>query len=113
MIGGSSASTPGDGVDVELRRVATRLAALGPARLARPAEDAGAPADRVRPVLQDLADLAADLEGEPCRLVPVLAPHALADQLVVLVRDLLSAAGDDETVLDDVHARLVDLRRSL
>ena len=113
MIGGSSAVSPREAVDVELGRVATRLATLGPARLARRGEDGASPADRVRPVLQELADRAADLEGRPRIPVPVLAPHALADQLVVLVRDVLAAAGDDESVLDDVHGRLVGVRRAL
>jgi hypothetical protein len=116
MIGGISAPGAGsqpDDVQLEVRRVATRLAALGPARLTRAAEDGATPADRVRPVLQDLADRAADLEGEPRRSVPVLAPHALADQLVVLVGDLLAAAGEDAAVLEHVHRRLVDLRRAM
>ena len=113
MIGGRSDVSPREAVDVELGRLATRLATLGPARLARPAQDGVSRADRVRPVLQELADRAADLEGRPRRPVPVLAPHALADQLVVLVRDVLVAAGDDQTVLDDVHGRLVGLRRAL
>jgi hypothetical protein len=56
------------------------------------------------------------LEGRPRRAVPQLALHALGDQLVVLTRDVLAAAGQDEqgrALVDDVHQRLVALRRSL
>jgi hypothetical protein len=102
-----------DDVRLELRRVATRLGALGPARLERAGADGVTPADRVRPVLQELADAAADAEGRSRRPVPRLAPHALADQLVVLVQDVLAAPGADETVLAAAHDRLVTLRRLL
>jgi hypothetical protein len=102
-----------EGVELELRRVTGRLAALGPARLARPVEDGPVPAARVRPVLQDLADEAARLEGRAARPVPELAPHALGDQLVVLTHDVLAASGDDEAVVDGLHDRLVALRRAL
>jgi hypothetical protein len=67
----------------------------------------------VRPVLQALADEAARLEGRAPRPVPELEPHALGDQLVVLTRDVLAAAGDDDAVVDAVHGRLVALRRAL
>ncbi|UER55086.1 hypothetical protein HJG43_11680 [Kineosporiaceae bacterium SCSIO 59966] len=70
-------------------------------------------ADRVRPVLQWAADTAAVREGRPRRVVPVLGEHALGDQLVVLVGDLLAAAGDDEAVVEQLHDRLVALRRGL
>jgi hypothetical protein len=97
--------------------VTSRIAALGPARLARPAvRDGVPPVERVRPVLQHLADVAAQAEGRGPRAVPELEPHAVADQLVVLVRDVLAAtagAGDRDAVLDDVHGRLVQLRRVL
>jgi len=43
----------------------------------------------------------------------VLAPHGLGDQLTVLVKDLLTAAGADANERADVHARLVALRRAL
>lgn len=100
-------------VDLELRRVGTRLAGLGPARLDRAGADGVSPAQRVRPVLQALADTAADREGRPRRAVPQLAPHALGDQLVVLVRDVLAVGQDDGEVLEDLRDRLVALRRSL
>ena len=109
---GSSPPPSREDAEKELWRVTTRLAGLGPARLTRPDEDGVAPQDRVRPVLQALADAAADAEGRPRRDVPVLGAHALGDQLVVLVRDLL-AATDDEAAVEELHDRLVTLRREL
>ncbi len=127
---------------MELDRVLTRLATLGPARLSRattpgpgpvggpgPAPDAAgpqpvSPADLVRPLLQHLADLAADAQGRRRRAVPVLADRAVADQLAVLASDVLGLAEPAEgpggpppppgaVDLDDVIARLVALRRAL
>lgn len=127
---------------MELDRVLTRLATLGPARLSRaatpgpgpvggprPAPDAAAPqpvspADLVRPLLQHLADLAADARGCRRRTVPVLADRAVADQLAVLAADVLDLAEPAEgpggsppppgaVDLDDVIARLGALRRGL
>jgi hypothetical protein len=87
---------------------------LGPERLARPGEDGATPAGRVRPLLQHLADAAADAAGRDRRPVPVLADRALPDQLVVLVADLLAdLPDDDQAAVADVHHRLVALRRSL
>jgi hypothetical protein len=45
----------------------------------------------VREVLQRLADLAADAEDRPAVVVPELGLHALADQLQVLVADVVAA----------------------
>lgn len=95
----------------ELDRVADRLDALGTERLERPGAGGLTVAGRVRPVLQSLADIAADGEGEPRRRVPVLAAHALADQLRVLARDALRAA--DEPGRETVRRRLAELRRAL
>lgn len=103
---------PRERAERELGRVLTRLAALGPSRLSRPAGGGGpAPADVVRPVLQEVADTAAALEGRTPRVVPVLAERALGDQLAVLGRDLL-AVGDD-AALESAAARLEALRRAL
>lgn len=85
----------------ELRRVVARLATLG----------TRAPADVVRPELQHLADVAADAEGRGRLLVPELAPHALGDQLTVLVRDALAVVEPDAAA--DIGRRLAVLRRSL
>jgi len=105
-------TSPRERAERELGRVLTRLAALGPTRLSRPADGGGpAPADVVRPALQELADAAAALEGRAPRAVPVLAERALGDQLAVLGRDLLSVG--DDAALERAAARLEDLRRSL
>lgn len=105
-------TSPRERAERELGRVLTRLAALGPSRLSRPpAEGAPAPAELVRPVLQDLADAAAALEGQPPRVVPVLADRALGDQLAVLGRDLLAV--DDDAALDRTASQLESLRRAL
>lgn len=65
----------------------------------------------IRTALQQLADLAADAEQRPRRPVPELGPHALADQLVVLGRDV--AVFCDEPALADAQELLVALRRRL
>lgn len=120
----------------------TRLATLGPARLSRgatpgPGPVGGqrsapggsepapvSPADLVRPLLQHLADLAADAQGRRRRAVPVLADRAVGDQLAVLAAEVLDPAepggaggappvplaGDQ---LDDLASRLAALRRAL
>jgi hypothetical protein len=104
----------------EIERVADRLRVLGPRLAARLAarrttrepvaagpDDLGGPDDlvgstepvdaraiatieQIRDVLQRLADLAADAEGRRRRPVPALAPHGLADQVLVLGHDLLA-----------------------
>jgi hypothetical protein len=93
----------------ELRRVVERLAGLGPQRVGRAGADGVAPSARVRAVLALLAAQAADLRGDDHRTVPVLRPHALGDQLTVLVHEALEAGVDPSSVT----ARLTDLRRAL
>jgi hypothetical protein len=113
----------------EIERVADRLRVLGPRLAARASarSRAGAPAadsgqdsvaaqdartlEQIRDTLQVLADLAADAEGRPHRPVPELAPHGLADQVLVLGHDLLAApdSGRQASGL----AVLADLRRAL
>ena len=93
----------------ELRRVVERLAALGPQRVTRPAPDAGTPADLVRAELRALAVEAAALRGDDHREVPELKPHALGDQLAVLVHEALAAGVHP----DRLTARLARLRRAL
>ena len=106
-------TTPTGRVGRELDRVLTRLAALGPARSARPGPDGVTPADRVRPLLQHLADAAADAEGRARRRVPQLGAHALGDQLAVLAADLLAAVPADGPELAAVADELTALRRAL
>lgn len=68
-----------------------------------------APSARVGEVLDLLAAQAAELRGDGHREVPVLRPHALGDQLVVLVREALDAGADPSAV--GLH--LAELRRAL
>lgn len=63
----------------------------------------------MRAVLDLLAAQAADLRGDDHREVPVLRPHALGDQLTVLVHEALDAGADPAAVTE----RLADLRRAL
>jgi hypothetical protein len=93
----------------ELRRVVERLAGLSPQRLSRPGGDGRSPADLVSAELDALAVEAADLREDEHRDVPRLRPHALGDQLSVLVREALAAG----VPAGEVATRLVRLRRSL
>lgn len=70
--------------------------------------------DGVRDVVQRLADLAADLEGEPRRAVPRLeGDPSLADQLAVVADDLAraAAASGRADVLAGARAELARVRR--
>jgi hypothetical protein len=82
---------------VALRAVAGRLAARldrwAPASWAARTASGKSRADVVHDVVQRLADLTADLEGQPHRPVPRLDNDlALSDQLRVMVADLLLSA---------------------
>ncbi|MEZ0164591.1 hypothetical protein AB2L27_07420 [Kineococcus sp. LSe6-4] len=89
-----------------------RIRGLPLARLdrARPGEELSA-ADVVRAAAQDLADLAADAEGQPRRPVPRLATHGLGDQLAVLGADVLRHG--DAAALAAAHEVLTTVRRAL
>jgi hypothetical protein len=75
----------------QLERLSDRLRVIGPRLGARDGAEAATALAAIRAALQQLADLAADADGEPRRPVPELAPHALADQALVLGTDLLGA----------------------
>lgn len=63
----------------------------------------------MRSSLQQLADLAADLSGEPHRPVPDAGAVALVDQLIVLTAEARSAGVPEEvldSLLDDLSGRL-------
>jgi hypothetical protein len=92
-------------------RLADRLRMLGPRWAARSNAADEQPAAAVRRALQQLADLGAHAEGEPRRTVPDIGLHALADQLLVLARDV-TAYGDAAT-LDDAGRTLAELRAAL
>ena len=81
-----------DRLERDAERAADRLRVVGPRMAARTGPQAQALLDAVRADLQRLADLAADAEGRPRRAVPVLAAHALADQVLVLAHDVAVAA---------------------
>jgi hypothetical protein len=62
-------------------------------------------------VVQRLADLGADVDGRERRRVPRLADPVLADQLAVVVDDLIRGA--DPAALATVAAELTALRAAL
>jgi hypothetical protein len=73
----------------------------------------GSRGDEVHALVQRLAELAADAEGEPRRAVPRLTPDtALPDQLTVLATDLLAANPDDE-VLERATAEITATAQTL
>jgi hypothetical protein len=80
----------------------------------RAASDAGDPGGRAAvtaAAVQRIADLGADAERRPRRPVPRLADTALADQLAVVVDDVLRAG--DPAAVRDLAAELTALRRRL
>lgn len=105
-----------DRLERDAERAADRLRVVGPRMAARTGPEAQALLEAVRADLQRLADLAADAEERPRRAVPVLAAHALADQVLVLAHDVAVAApgtpaGDAATeaavaVVADLKARI-------
>jgi hypothetical protein len=62
-------------------------------------------------VLQRLADAGADAEGQPRRPVPRLADVSLADQLTVVVEDILRTG--DPAALHTAGTELAALRGAL
>jgi hypothetical protein len=98
-------------LDRELGRVVGRLRGLSLERLQRPDDQGVTAAGRTHECAQHLADLAADAQARSRRPVPVLAPHAVADQLAVTAHDVL-AEGDDAAVAAAAQA-LTALRRAL
>jgi hypothetical protein len=77
-------------------------------RWAQPAGSAGTRGDLTHGLVQRIADLAADAEGQPRRPVPRLAADAaLTDQLRVVAADLLAADPPEAVTAaaaDDVRA---------
>jgi hypothetical protein len=76
-----------------------------------PAVGGGTRGDAAARSVQRLADLAADVEGRPRRPVPRLAGTVLADQLAVMVDDIVRT-GDPEAVRA-AGAELLALRSAL
>jgi hypothetical protein len=99
----------------EVRRLASRVTHWTPSRwAASTASGVGSRADVIYALVQDLADLDAQVEGEQRRVVPRL-PHdsALTDQLRVVAADLADAAGDRPDVLTAAIERVVAARHDL
>lgn len=70
-------------------------------------------ADLVHKLVQEIANLAADVDGEPRRTVPRLENDlALPDQLRVVAADLV-AAGPPEAVLAEATAAVAATRSAL
>ncbi|GIJ28598.1 hypothetical protein Vqi01_37600 [Micromonospora qiuiae] len=70
-------------------------------------------ADLVHRLVQEIANLAADAEGQPRRTVPRLDNDlVLADQLRVVAADLLAAAPPDE-ILARATAEVAAIRAAL
>ena len=84
---------------VELGRLVERWQQL-------PVDQALSRTPAVRPVVQQLADAVADVEGRPRVPVPDLGPGVVIDQLTVMVFDAGQAGLDPA-------AELVALRRAL
>jgi hypothetical protein len=103
------------GLAREVRRLAERVSSWTPSRwAASTASRPGTRADTVYSLVQELADLGADAEGEPRRVVPRLAHEgALRDQLRVVAADLLDAAADRPAVLAAAADRVAAARRAL
>jgi hypothetical protein len=71
-------------------------------------------ADLVHSLIQALADLDADVEGEPRHVVPRLPPDdVLVDQLRVMVADLLAAAPTTEQALAAATAAIRSTHQAL
>ena len=87
----------------EVGSLVQRLRLWTPARWAAACDPWGTRADLGRHLAQWLADRAAELEGRPRRVLPVLAPDLLvADQLAVTGDDLVRADPDPALVGDAV-----------
>jgi hypothetical protein len=107
-------------MDAELRDAAAlarelvpRLRRWTPANWSVPAEPpaTGTRADVVVGVVQRLADAGADAEGRPRRPVPLQAEVNLADQLAVMVDDILRTG--DPAALRIAAAEVTGVRRAL
>ena len=102
--------SPGAEVEVLAGRVADRLRVLGPRLAAR--QDGQAARDlavQVGELLRRLAALAADTPAGV--QVPVLAPRAWGDQVLVLAAEV--AAGADPAACAAAREALEELRRQL
>ncbi len=96
----------------EVDRLVRRLVQWTPSKWAASTASGPSRAEQVHALVQRLADLAADAEGQPRRPVPRLENDlALPDQVRVLADDLIAAAG--ETVPREAGDAVTAARRSL
>jgi hypothetical protein len=72
----------------------------------------GSRADQVRALVQQLADLGAEAEGNPHREVPHAGAMTLPDQIRVLTDDLLTA-DPTEAVLSRAVEAVTEARKAL
>ena len=87
----------------EVQSLVQRLRLWTPSRWAAACDPWGTRADLGRHLAQWLADRAAELEGQPRRELPALAPDLLvADQLAVTGDDLVRAEPGPDVVRDAV-----------
>jgi hypothetical protein len=105
--------TGADRLAREVGRLVDQVAHWTPSRWAASgASGSGSRADLVYALVQDLADRAADAEGQPRRVVPRLAyDAALPDQLRVLAADLTAAGAP--AVLQTAAEAVLTTRRAL
>ena len=99
------------GVTGRGRAAGGRGRAVRAGRAAAAAGDPGGRAAVAAAAVQRIADLGADAERRPRRSVPRLADTALADQLAVVVDDVLRAG--DPAAVRALAVELTALRRRL
>jgi hypothetical protein len=101
------------GLTRAVRRLADRVAHWTPARWNAQTGPGRSRAESVYELVQEMADLAADAEGQPRRQVPRLANDlSLPDQLRVVTNDLIAAA-PDPAVLAGATERVAGVSRAL
>jgi len=95
----------------EADRVADRVQVVAPRMAARSTADGARVLADLREACARLAALALDAEGVAWRPLPELAPHAVADQVLVLAHDL--ARSGDGAAIGAGLALLLDLKRRI
>lgn len=102
-----------DPLTAAVRRLYGHVSHWTPPRWAAPGAAGVSRARTVHDLVQRLADLAADAEGQPRRRVPRLDHDmVLGDQLRVVAADLV-AARPPEPVLDGAAALVTEAHRAL
>jgi hypothetical protein len=105
--------TGNDQLAVALRRLVDRVSHWTAPRWAVPGPGGVPRADLLYALVQEMADRAADVEGQPRRTVPSLANElALTDQLRVMIADLRDAQ-PDSAVLTAAADRIAAVNRAL